>query len=146
MVACGFLLLRVRFRRPLYVGMWGVIAWSPVLFVLAGEPHVAALVVAALLAGAALELFGVGWDLSMQQNIPAHQLSRVYSYDALGSVVAIPIGQLLAGPLAAAVGVQEAVMLCGAGMLVAGVAAISVPAVRRLERTDVDVEQAAPVE
>jgi MFS family permease len=145
MVASGFLLLRVRFRRPLFVGMWGVLAWSPLLFVLAGEPHVAALVVAALLAGAAIELFGLGWDLSMQQHIPAHQLSRVYSYDALGSVVAIPVGQLLAGPLAAAVGVREAVMLCGAGMVVAGGAALAVPAVRRLERTDIDDERSAPV-
>lgn len=144
MVACGFLLLRVRFRRPLFVGMLGVLGWSPLLLVLAAEPRVGVLIATSLLAGAAIELFGLGWDLSMQQHIPAHQLSRVYSYDALGSLVAIPIGQLLAGPLAAAVGVQKAVVLCGLGIVAAGAGAMAVPAVRRLERTDVDLDRPAP--
>lgn len=144
MVACGFLLLRVRFRRPLFIGMLGVLGWSPLLLVLAAEPRVAVLIVTSLLAGAAIELFGLGWDLSMQQHIPPHQLSRVYSYDALGSLVAIPIGQLLAGPLAAAVGVQRAVVLCGLGIVAAGAGAIAVPAVRRLERTDVGQDRSAP--
>jgi hypothetical protein len=34
-------------------------------------------------------------------------LSRAYSYDALGSFVAIPIGQLAFGPLAAAFGFEQ---------------------------------------
>jgi hypothetical protein len=29
------------------------------------------------LAGIANELFGLGWDLSMQQHVPPHLLSRV---------------------------------------------------------------------
>jgi hypothetical protein len=53
-----------------------------------------------------------------------------------GSLVAIPIGQVLAGPLAAAVGVREAVVLCALTVMVAGGLATAVPAVRRLERTD----------
>ena len=115
------------------------------MLVLAAEPAVLLLVLTAFVAGASIELFGIGWDLSMQQHIPPHLLSRVYAYDALGSLVAIPIGQVLAGPLAAAVGVQEAVVLCGLAVMVAGGLAIAVPAVRRLERTDLpDAE--APAE
>lgn len=144
MVAAGFLLLRVRFRRPLFVGLLGVLGWSPLLLVLAAEPRVGLLIATSLLAGAAIELFALGWDLSMQQHVPPHQLSRVYSYDALGSLVAIPIGQLLAGPLAAAVGVQSAVVLCGLGIVAAGAGAIAVPAVRRLERTDAGHGAPAP--
>ena len=136
MFLAGVVLLRVRFRRPLFIGMLGVLAWSPLMLVLAAEPAVLLLVLTAFVAGASIELFGIGWDLSMQQHVPPHLLSRVYAYDALGSLVAIPIGQVLAGPLAAAVGVQEAVMLCGLAVMVAGGLAIAVPAVRRLERTD----------
>ena len=136
MFVCGLLLLRVRFRRPLFVGMLGMLAWSPLLLVLAAEPAVLVLVVASFLAGVAIELFGLGWDLSMQQHVPPHLLSRVYAYDALGSLVAIPVGQVLAGPLAAAVGVREAVALCAVVLMVVGAAATAVPAVRRLERTD----------
>ena len=136
MFLAGVVLLRVRFRRPLFVGMLGVLAWSPLMLVLAAEPAVLLLVLTAFVAGASIELFGIGWDLSMQQHVPPHLLSRVYAYDALGSLVAIPIGQVLAGPLAAAVGVREAVALCGLAVMVAGGLAIAVPAVRRLERTD----------
>ena len=136
----------VRFRRPLFVGMLGVLAWSPLMLVLAAEPRRPAARPRRLRRRRiGIELFGIGWDLSMQQHIPPHRLSRVYAYDALGSLVSIPIGQVLAGPLAAAVGVQEAVVLCGLAVMVAGGLAIAVPAVRRLERTDLpDAEARRP--
>lgn len=134
----GVVLLRVRFRRPLFVGMLGVLVWSPLMLVLASQPAVILLVLASFVAGAGLELFGVGWDLSMQQHVPPEMLSRVYAYDGLGSIVAVPIGQALAGPVAAWLGVQEAVVFCALVIIAAGLAAICVPAVRRLERTDLD--------
>lgn len=141
-VLAGVLLLRLRFRRPLLVGMLGVLAWSPLMLALAAEPPVLVLVGASFVAGASIELFGLGWDLSMQQHVPPHLLSRVYAYDALGSLVAIPLGQLLAGPAAALFGTREALVLCSVTITVVGAAALAVPAVRRLERTD--RPQAAP--
>jgi len=135
-VLAGLVLLRVRFRRPLLVGLLGVLAWSPLMLALAAGLPVGGLIAASFVAGAAIELFGLGWDLSMQQHVPPHLLSRVYAYDALGSLVAIPVGQLLAGPVAAAVGLHEAVLLCSMTVTVVGAAALAVPAVRRLERTD----------
>jgi MFS family permease len=136
MFVAGVVLLRVRFRRPLFVGMLGVMVWSPLMLVLAAEPGVLLLILASFVAGVAIELFGIGWDLSMQQHVPPHLLSRVYSYDALGSLIAIPIGQVLAGPAAGLLGIREAVVLCAVVIMVAGAAATAVPAVRRLERTD----------
>jgi MFS family permease len=136
MFLAGLLLLRVRFRRPLFVGMLGVTVWSPLMLVLAAEPSVLVLGAATLVAGAALELFGIGWDLTMQQHVPPHLLSRVYAYDALGSLVAIPVGQVLAGPAAGWLGIRPAVVLCAVVLMVAGLAATASPAVRRLERTD----------
>jgi MFS family permease len=72
----------------------------------------------------------------MQQHVPPHLLSRVYAYDALGSLVAIPVGQVLAGPAAGWLGIRPAVVLCAVVLMVAGLAATASPAVRRLERTD----------
>jgi MFS family permease len=136
MFVAGVVLLRVRFRRPLFIGMLGVLAWSPLMLVLAAEPGVLLLILASFVAGVAIELFGIGWDLSMQQHVPPHLLSRVYAYDALGSLVAIPVGQVLAGPTADAIGIREAVVLCAVVIMIVGAAATAVPAVRRLERTD----------
>ena len=61
----------------------------------------------------------------------------------LAGVLLLRIGQVLAGPLAAAVGVREAVVLCAVAVMVAGGLATAVPAVRRLERTDLSL--AGPV-
>ena len=41
----------------------------------------------------------MGWNLAMQENIDDAMLSRAYSYDVLGSFIAMPIGQLAWGPL-----------------------------------------------
>ena len=71
------------------------------------DPHLVALVVAAFVAGAGIEVFGMGWNLAMQENIDDDMLSRAYSYDALGSFVAMPIGQLACGPLGAAFGFER---------------------------------------
>ncbi len=55
-------------------------------------------------AGVGTEVFSIGWNLAMQENIDEDMLSRAYSYDALGSFVAMPLGQLAFGPLGAAFG------------------------------------------
>ena len=59
------------------------------------------------------EVFGIGWNLAMQENIEEDMLSRAYSYDALGSWVAMPIGQLAYGPLGAAFGYEEVLVVSG---------------------------------
>jgi hypothetical protein len=64
-----------------------------------------AIICVAFIAGLGFEGFGVMWDVTMQQEIPGEKLSRIYSYDALGSWALMPIGYVVAGPIAAAVGV-----------------------------------------
>ena len=75
---------------------------------------------AAFVTGVAMEQFGVAWEVSIQEHIPADKLARVYSYDALGSFLAIPIGQVAAGPIADAVG-PRAALLGAAAIVVASV-------------------------
>ena len=68
------------------------------------------LVVAAFVAGAGMEVFSTGWSVSMQEHIDERVLSRAYSYDALGSFVAMPLGQILYGPLGDAFGYRPVLM------------------------------------
>ena len=136
MVLAALVALRVRPRRTLLVGMIGIVFMVPFLLALAWHPTVPVLVVTGLVSGAGIETFGIYWDLSMQQHVPQEVLSRVYSYDALGSLIFIPIGQIAAGPLASAVGTEEALVIASIVILVAILALLAVPSVRRLERTD----------
>jgi hypothetical protein len=106
----------------------------PVLVALAVPLPVVAVAACAFVAGLGLEVFGVLWDTTMQQEIPAEKLSRVYSYDALGSFVLVPVGLAVAGPVAAAVGTSEALLLAGAVNLAATLAVLGVRDVRTLRR------------
>ena len=64
------------------------------------------------IAGCGIEVFAIGWQTAFHEHVPNELLSRVTSYDALGSFVAIPVGTLAFGPLAAAFGVREVVVVC----------------------------------
>jgi MFS family permease len=86
------------------------------LFALGVAPRVWVLLVCAFIAGLGLEQFGVAWETTMQEHIPPEKLARVYSYDMVGSFIAIPVGEIVAGPVAQAVGVEAT--LVGAAVLV----------------------------
>lgn len=130
----GLLMLRLRLARPLLVGMLGTLPWAGVMLVLALWPQLAPLVVIGVLAGIGLEFFSVGWDLSVQENIPADRLSRVYSYDMLGSFVMIPVGQAAVGPVAGVFGVTSTLLGCAGLVAASMLLAFAVPSVRRLRR------------
>jgi hypothetical protein len=82
----------------------------------------------------------------MQSNVPADRLSRVYAYDWFGSLVFIPVGLALAGPISGVVGVQATIVGAGAVVAAATLAALSVPSVRNLRRLDVADTDAPDVE
>jgi len=142
LLAGGVLALRWAPRRALGLGVLAstVIA-IPVLVLAVVAGHGAAgllavlvLVVANLLSGMAIEQFSIAWDVSLQQHVPPDWLARVYSYDALGSIVAVPVGEVAVGPLAGAIGVVPALLGCAAAIVIATAGALSARSVRTLER------------
>ena len=46
-----------------------------------------------VLAGVGLSLFDVWWQTALAQRIPPHALSRVSSYDWMGSLALLPLGR-----------------------------------------------------
>jgi MFS family permease len=137
MVVGGLLALRMRPARPLRLGTVAVLLEVPFLFLLADVPVTAVLLVTSFLGGIGFETFGVYWEFSLQQHVPQQVLSRVASYDALGSFVFIPVGQVVAGPLAGALGLAPTIRGAAVVILVTTLAALAVPDVRRLRRTDI---------
>ena len=106
LIAGGLVSLRFTPRRPILfvVLIGGAIAISPLsLAMLWPLPVVCA---ASFGLGITMEIMMVQWTVVMARNIPADKLARVSAYDALGSVMAMPVGALVAGPLAAALGVS----------------------------------------
>jgi MFS family permease len=134
LVGGGVLMLRLRPRRMLLVATLGFLLSAPLLFGLAIPLPLIAVLLLGVLAGIGTETFGVLWDTTMQQEIPQDRLSRVYSYDALGSFALIPLGLAAAGPIAEAVGTRATLFAGGVISVTATLAVLLVPEVRGLRR------------
>jgi MFS family permease len=144
LVATGVVLMRVRIRYPLRAGMLGCLVFAAPLLLLGLEPVLVPLVVGMFLAGAGLEVFGLGWSLAMQEKIPEEMLSRAYSYDALGSLVAVPVGQLTFGPLAAWLGTRPVLVGAAAAYAMICLLTLASRSVRDLERDPVSAPSSLP--
>jgi MFS family permease len=80
------------------------------------------------------------WETSLQEHVPDHALSRVSSYDYLTSAGLIPLGNLLAGAVSSAVGVEPSLFAMSALGVTASLLVLALPAVRHLPRA-VPVQQ-----
>ncbi|WP_214326414.1 MFS transporter [Nonomuraea sediminis] len=124
--------LRLRPRRPIRLGVLLCFPTAlPYILLGLGAP-LPVLVAASFVLGICFDVFGVLWQTTMQREIPAESLSRVSAYDALGSLMFGPIGLMLAGPVAALVGTEAAMLGCGAIVLLSTLAALCSPGVRNL--------------
>ncbi|WP_229880559.1 MFS transporter [Amycolatopsis bartoniae] len=133
-LAGGVLAARWQPRRALLVGVAVTFADVLPLVFLVQVPLVLPLLAAGFVNGVAIEVFTVAWDVSLQENVPADRLSRVYSYDLLGSIVALPVGAVAAGPLAARFGTQPVLLAGAAAIAVATAGALLNREIRILRR------------
>jgi MFS family permease len=138
-LVCSLILIRISFRRPLLWGMAAVALNGIPMLVLGLQPVLVAAMIGAFLAGLGTQVFGLGWDLAMQEHVPEEMLSRAYSYDMLGSCVAIPIGQLLFGPIGLAFGVQRVMVIAGVAYVVVALVTLTSRSVRDLPRVTATV-------
>jgi predicted MFS family arabinose efflux permease len=138
----GLLALRIRPQRPLLVATLAIFLMVPPYLLLAGGVPAVAIAAAAVVAGIGIELFSVFWDLSLQQHIPGDKLSRVSSYDALGSFVFIPVGYAVMGPISDVIGIDQTLWFASAVVVVATALTLAVPDVRNVRRKDVPHEPA----
>ena len=133
----GVFTLRYRPDRLLLVATLAIFPMALPIVLLAVPAPAVMIALAAFAAGFGMEIFGVFWDVAMQQQISPDQLSRVYSYDALGSFVFIPLGAAVAGPAAERVGVTETLAGAAAVIVAATALVLLIDEVRNLRRTDV---------
>ena len=128
----GIIVLKKKFKRPLYIAMV-LIAISTVWdFSLALDLPLIITILAAVFSGITVEFFMVTWATSLQSHVPEESFSRVNAYDALGSYGIAPLGIVIAGPLAAHFGVNTILFATGALTFVAACASLTVKSVRNL--------------
>jgi hypothetical protein len=134
LVLSGVLMLHWRPRRILFVATLAVFPMALPLLALARPAPLAIVIAAGFIAGFSVEIFGVLWDTAMQQEIPQEKLSRLYSYDALGSWALMPTAFAVLGPVATWVGTRTTLLACAVLVVVATSPVLLSRDVRTLER------------
>lgn len=126
--------VRWRPRRPIWAANLATLPWALGMVAFPLGLPVALLLGGWVVAGAGIGLFAVWWETALAERIPPHLLSRVTAFDWMGSLGLLPLGYLLAGPLAAALGGREVLVAGGTLAALIILAVLLVPDVRRLER------------
>jgi MFS family permease len=132
MMIGGVIVLKFKFKHPLFVSMILVAISGIWDFALAFDLSLAVSIAAGIFSGIAVEIFLVTWSTSMQTHIPEESFSRVNAYDSLGSYGFAPLGIIIAGPLAEAFSVNSILFATGSITLLASAVALSVKSVRTL--------------
>jgi predicted MFS family arabinose efflux permease len=108
LIAGGLVALRWSPKRPMLfiVLSGGAIAVSPLSLAMATLLPLWVICASSFFLGVVIEAMSVVWTVTMAANIPADKLARVSGYDGLGSMMGMPVGALVAGPLATRIGVS----------------------------------------
>ncbi|MEU6119846.1 MFS transporter [Streptomyces sp. NPDC047117] len=130
----GVIAIRVRPSRPLFGG--GIAMFLFPLMPLAASlvPAQPLLMLGYGISGVGWAFWGVQWATTMQTQIPEDRLNRVSAYEIAGSILAVPLGQMIAGPASTVVGVHRMLMVATVIGFCCAAALIAVTPVRRLPR------------
>jgi hypothetical protein len=140
----GMFALRLRFKRPLVACQLLVLPCGVLLVALAVPLPLIGLAIVSFAVGIGFALGNTLWMTALQRNVPKHALSRISSFDWLGSVALNPVGYALIGPIAGVVGPSEALLVAGVLNIAVCVSVALVPAVRSIEM-NAPVAAEAPV-
>lgn len=132
----GVLALRLRPARPLFLCFPPTCLASLQLLFLIKPFGLPLQMLAAVLAWSSIVLANALWDTVLQQHVPREAISRVSSVDWAISLVLMPVGYAIAGPVADAIGIDTALVIFAALGIVPNLAILLVPSVRNLRRVD----------
>ena len=125
--------MRVKFKYPMRtltlltlffaVYMYSMVAPQPLWFI----------AISAFIWGIVLDLWASIWPTALQRTVPRETLSRISSFDAMGSLLLRPVGLAIAGPISSWLGIPRAMELAAGITVLMVIVMLSVPEVRRME-------------
>jgi len=107
----------------LAIYMWALVRPQSLTFIAAS----------AFVWGIALDLWASVWTTAMVRQVPRESLSRVSSFDAMGSFLFRPVGLMIAGPLAATIGIPRSMEISAGVVVLVVVLVLLVPEVRNMK-------------
>lgn len=125
--------LRWKPERPMVVALGGALTMPLLLVALGLGAPLGVVLACAVVFGFGIAVFDVLWQTAIAERVPPELLSRVSSYDWMGSLALLPLGFVLAGPLGDALG-PRSVVLGGAVITAVALGLALLPAQTRAMR------------
>jgi len=123
----------VRLRRRGLLAYLSIILSGASLLPFGFQLPIPVLVFSIFISGLATSVFALIWTHTLQEMVPGEMLGRVYSIDALGSFVLLPIGFALAGWATELFGAPSVFLIGGVGVITLVLLGLTHPAIRNLD-------------
>ena len=132
LIVGSFIAIKIKVKYPLRFLQLTSFSVTFYIFALAKPQSLLVIAFGAFLFGITLDLWGTLWNTALQRKVPRDVLSRVSSFDAMGSMMFRPIGLAIAGPLSSLFGITNFIYILAALSLVAVAAPLFSAEVRNM--------------
>ncbi len=130
------LALKIEPRRPLRACFLIMLIGLPAMYLLGSRATVPLIALAAIPFGLSFSFGNTLWFTALQDNIPEKAISRVSSFDWIGSTVLRPIGFAVVGPISEFLGLAATFIWAATIMGIVEVMTVLVPGVSGLPRKE----------
>lgn len=127
--------LKFRPKYPMRFLLLGTYAICGYMVALATSNSVLVIALFAFFFGINFDLWGAIWSTALQREVPKESLSRVSSFDGMGSLLTRPIGVALAAPLANSIGLRSTFFGFAVLSAIVVTAMLAFPAVWKMQFT-----------
>ena len=137
LIVGALIALKIKPKFPIRFLMMSSFTITFYIWSLAKPQSLALIAFGAFLFGITLDLWGTIWSTALQRKVPRDSLSRVSSFDAMGSLLFRPVGLAIAGPLSTLFGLEKFIQILAAITVVAIIIPLLDPTVRNMSYDEV---------
>jgi MFS family permease len=141
LIVGSIIAIKVKPKYPLRFLMLSSFTITFYIWSLAKPQSLLMIAFGAFLFGITLDLWGTLWSTALQRKVPRDSLSRVSSFDAMGSMMFRPIGLAIAAPLSTLLGIENFLQVLAAITVVAIIVPLLDPQVRNMSYEDMSANR-----
>jgi MFS family permease len=137
LIVGALIAIKVKPKFPMRFLMMSSFTITFYIWSLAKPQSLALIAIGAFLFGITLDLWGTLWTTALQRKVPKDSLSRVSSFDAMGSLLFRPVGLAIAGPMSSLLGIENFILILAGITVVCIILPLLDPTVRNMSYEDV---------
>jgi MFS family permease len=136
LIVGALIALKIKPKYPMRFLMLSSFTITFYIWTMAKPQSLAFIAFGAFLFGITLDLWGTLWSTALQRKVPRDSLSRVSSFDAMGSMIFKPVGLAIAAPLSVLFGIDNFLLILAGITAVAILLPLFDPTVRNMSYQD----------